>query len=88
MVTVVFMIVIAVYMFIRFMKKKRDSKEDNSEILTFEKEFEKIYGTSWNSWVAVKRDICKDDAAVMSAMTDVFSDMYLVKRYNERDAKK
>lgn len=88
MVTVLFMTVIAVYMFCRFKKKKRVAERDNEDILTFEEEFEKIYGTSWDSWVAVKRDICKDDADFISAITGVFNDMYLVKRYNERGAKK
>lgn len=87
MLTVIFMIVIVVYMFIRFMKKKRVAKGDNSEILTFEEQFEKIYGTSWDSWVAVKRDLVDIDG-LLSAMTDVFSDMYLVKQYNERGNKK
>ncbi|MBD5522487.1 MAG: hypothetical protein HDR03_14900 [Lachnospiraceae bacterium] len=87
MITVIFMIVIAFYMFIRFMKKKRDAKGDDTEILTFEDQFEKIYGTSWDSWVAVKRDLVDTDG-LLSAMTDVFSDMYLVKQYNERGAKK
>lgn len=87
MVTVIFMIVIAVYMFYRFKKKKRDAKGDNAEILTFEEEFEKVYGTSWDSWVNVKRDLVDIDGLI-SAMTDVFSDMYLVKQYNDEGVKK
>lgn len=91
MITVVFMIVIAVYMFIRFMKKKRVTTEELiAEIADFEDEFEKVYGTSWQTWITVKRDLSKDDHEFMLAVTSVFNSMYhsIQRYYVERGGKK
>lgn len=77
MTTVAFVLGIVVYMAYRFVKKRR-TKEDTKEvkIVEFEDEFKATYGTTWETWVAVKRDVLNDNEALICCVTRVFSDMY------------
>lgn len=71
-----FGLVLGIVFFIgyRFMKKRK-STQNKVEVVDFEEDFKNTYGTTWESWVTVKRDMLGDDAAI-AAITSVFNDMY------------
>lgn len=76
MTTLLFILVIVLYMAYRFMKKRHIPPESGTEITEFEDDFKAVYGTTWDSWVSVKRDMLGDGEPLILCITSVFSDMY------------
>ncbi|MCM1104630.1 MAG: hypothetical protein NC409_11060 [Clostridium sp.] len=57
-------------------RKRRGKGKEEIEVREFEDDFKEIYGVSWDSWIAVKRDILGDGEPLTACITGVFADMY------------
>ncbi len=86
MTTLAFVLAIVVYFGYRAIKKRK-GKEEKPEVREFEDDFKDIYGTTWDAWLTVNKDVLGDNDMMISRITKVFGDMYRTVQEMNRGAK-